>query len=308
MELCQSFQAEVHARETKSKVFVTDLRPDFSAACRSVGDYFPSPPVTDPGYKQFLMDVCLTLDIGLVVPTIDTELLVLASCKEEFAANDIHVVVSDVALVNECRDKRKTVGLFSRINLRSPEVFSRDELEYPCFVKPYDGSSSVGARVVDCASDLTPAIRDDPRMMFMELVPSCYKEYTVDLYFDREGQLRCLIPRERIEVRAGEVSKGVTRRDFVYKSIIKQASELKGARGCVTMQLFANHATQDVLAFEINPRFGGGFPLSYAAGGEYPGWLIDEYLLGKSIPFCDSWEADLLMLRYDSKIVVHNVK
>jgi carbamoyl-phosphate synthase large subunit len=58
-------------------------------------------------------------------------------------------------------------------------------------------------------------------------------------------------------------------------------------------------------ALEINPRFGGGFPLSYSAGANYPGWLIDEYILGKEVPFFDAWEDRLLMLRYDAKVLVH---
>ncbi|SKO11952.1 carbamoyl phosphate synthase-like protein [Mycobacteroides abscessus subsp. massiliense] len=55
---------------------------------------------------------------------------------------------------------------------------------------------------------------------------------------------------------------------------------------------------------EINPRFGGGFPLTYAAGGNYPGWLIQEYIGGQDIPFSDDWENNLIMLRYDAKVLV----
>ena len=56
---------------------------------------------------------------------------------------------------------------------------------------------------------------------------------------------------------------------------------------------------------EINPRFGGGFPLTYAAGGNYPGWLMREYLGDGEIPFSDDWENNLIMLRYDAKVLVH---
>ena len=54
---------------------------------------------------------------------------------------------------------------------------------------------------------------------------------------------------------------------------------------------------------EINPRFSGGFPLTSASGADFPSWLIDEHFLDKEIPFFDSWEPNLLMLRYDSKVL-----
>ena len=55
---------------------------------------------------------------------------------------------------------------------------------------------------------------------------------------------------------------------------------------------------------EINPRFGGGFPLSYSANANFPKWIIDEYFFDIEIPFFDNWKKDLLMLRYDSKILI----
>jgi carbamoyl-phosphate synthase large subunit len=147
---------------------------------------------------------------------------------------------------------------------------------------------------------------NDEKLMFMEYMDSSYSEFTVDVYFDRYGQLRCLVPRQRIEVRDGEVSKGITRKGYVYDYLINRLSQIRGACGCLTVQLFAKTEPMRYAALEINPRFGGGFPLSYAAGANFPGWLIDEYLLGKEIPFFDQWESNLLMLRYDAKIMVHD--
>jgi carbamoyl-phosphate synthase large subunit len=101
------------------------------------------------------------------------------------------------------------------------------------------------------------------------------------------------------------VSKGVTRKNHVYDYLLEKLTALKGARGCITLQLFNNVKTGRFAALEINPRFGGGYPLSYSAGALYPGWLIDEYLLGRDVPFLDSWESNLMMLRYDAKVLVH---
>ncbi len=145
---------------------------------------------------------------------------------------------------------------------------------------------------------------DDEKMMFMEYIDPTHIEFTVDVYYDRMGQLKCAVPRQRIEVRGGEVSKGATRRHFVYEYLLPRLAKLRGARGCITVQVFANETIGRFAALEINPRFGGGYPLSYSAGANYPGWLIDEYLLGREIKFFDKWENNLLMLRYDAKVLV----
>ena len=106
-------------------------------------------------------------------------------------------------------------------------------------------------------------------------------------------------------MRAGEVAKGVTRRDWIYDHLIASGGHLAGARGCMTLQLFADDRDHSIHAIEINPRFGGGYPLSLAAGADFPEWLIREYILGEDVPFFEAWEDALLMLRYDAKILVH---
>ena len=105
-------------------------------------------------------------------------------------------------------------------------------------------------------------------------------------------------------MRSGEVSKGVTRRNHIVEYLKPKLSHLSGARGCLTLQIFAKADGSSFKAIEINPRFGGGYPLSYAAGANFPRWLLQEYLLEESPDFHDDWQADLLMLRYDAHVLV----
>ena len=52
------------------------------------------------------------------------------------------------------------------------------------------------------------------------------------------------------------------------------------------------------------PRFGGGYPLSYGAGANFPQNIVREYLLGETVDFSDAWRDNTLMLRYDAEIIV----
>ncbi len=308
VELVQAFKSELDKRSLGALIFATDLNPDYSAACQVVDIALKSPRVTDSGYVDFVLDLCSRERIGLVVPTIDTELLLLARNRQRFLDAGIDLVVSSNSLVAACRDKRVTSKVFDELGIDTPRIYSKDSIVFPCFAKPFDGSCSIGALLIDKQEKLSKALLGDEKMMFMEFIDKSFSEYTVDAYYSNNGELKCLVPRERIEVRAGEVSKGVTRKNFVYDYLLQKMKRLKGARGCITLQLFANEASLKFAAIEINPRFGGGFPLSYSAGANYPGWLIDEYILGKQISFFDSWEQDLLMLRYDAKVLVHGFR
>jgi len=306
VELVEAFQEELISRNLDAHVFALDSRPAYSAACHVAYDSKEAPRVTQPEYLDFLFEICIQWRIGLVIPTIDTELLLLATNRNEFIAKGIQVVISDQELVRVCRDKRLTADLFTEIEISSPKIYPKDSLRFPCFAKPYDGSCSIGAMQVDSRDDLSDFVLEDDKMIFMEFIGEDFSEYTIDAYYDKHGSLRSMVPRERLEVRAGEISKGITRRNEVYSYLLPRLKKIQGARGCITLQVFVKHSDGVFAAIEINPRFGGGFPLSYSAGANYPGWLIDEYLLGRQVSFYDEWEENLLMLRYDAKVLVHH--
>ena len=308
VELVNSFKTECIKIDNKIKVFCTDVNPELSSACKVADLYFQAPKVTSKEYIGFLKKICVDNSIVLIIPTIDTELLTLSEHREEFIKLGINIIISDTSLIEACGDKILTTSLLKKINIKTPDIYDKKNLIYPCFVKPYDGSCSIGAFVLKNKSMLTADIIDNPKNMFMEYVPKSYDEYTVDIYCDKFGDLKSLVPRLRIETRAGEISKGVTSKGAVYDYLKDKLYNLKGVRGCINLQLFVNLKEKSFKAIEINPRFGGGYPLSYAAGANFPKMIIQEYILNKDLNFVDDWVDNLLMLRYDSNVFVNDYK
>jgi carbamoyl-phosphate synthase large subunit len=240
--------------------------------------------------------------VGLIIPTNDSELLLLSNARDEFAREGTHAVVSDVSFVEKCRDKRLTGLLFASAGIRYPKIFDWPVTRFPIFAKPYSGSASIDARLIERQQDLPKQPAD---LIFMEPISAPFREYTVDCYFDRSSILRCAVPRLRIETRAGEVSKSETRKNGLYQKVLSGLEHWKAARGCLTVQIFYDEENDDPVGLEVNPRFGGGFPLSYSAGANYPGWLIDEYLMQRPVGNFSEWKDKLLMLRYDSKVLIN---
>ena len=71
------------------------------------------PPLNSPEYSSRLLELCQRRQIALVVPTIDTELALLADLRDEFAPSGITVLVSAMELIDATSDKRKTEAVFN---------------------------------------------------------------------------------------------------------------------------------------------------------------------------------------------------
>lgn len=304
VELLFEFQRAVSS--IGGKVYTADLNPKMSPACQLSDGALTVPRVTKDEYIDALLEICKSYDIQIVVPTIDTELQMLAKNKCRFEENDIDVMVSDIDFINVCRDKRLTMSLFEQLDIRNPAMRDKYAPVFPMFAKPYDGSLSTNIHVLKCAADITADIMNDPKLLFMEYIDrGKYKEFTVDMYYGADNYVKCIVPRERIEIRSGEVNKGATRKNSLVGYLKERMDYMPGVRGCICIQLFYRLEDNDVVGIEINPRYGGGYPLSYYADANFPSLMVQEYILGKPIEYSDTWLDNTIMLRYDAQVIVH---
>lgn len=267
------------------------------------------PRCTEPGYVEQLLALCEHEQVRLIVPLIDTVLPVLAPHRAAFERIGVTSLVSSPETIAIGHDKGRTGDFFRKHGFKTPHVLTETEIagltpaDFPVFVKPPSGSSSIGAEKVGSLVQLDYRHARSPDLLVMEMVTG--DEYTVDVYVDLTGVPRCAVPRRRLEVRAGEVSKGLTVRDAaIIDASMAVATALPAAFGCITLQCF-KRPNGEVTFIEINARFGGGYPLSWHAGANYPKWLLQE-VRGDRPDFLDSidWRDNLAMLRYDDELIV----
>ncbi len=307
VSLVRAFQKEIKKVIETGKVYTVDLNPILAPACHISDGYDFIAKVTDENYIQDLLQICLKRRIKLIIPTIDTELLILSKNKDLFIENGIIPIVSDFKFIQKCRDKRISNKFFEDNGVDIPESIDKNKPSFPLFIKPYDGSLSKDIFIVKDHSELTEYHMSNSKLMFMEYIDNLENdEYTVDTYYDKNNELKCVVPRKRIFVRSGEINKGVTRKNEIKAFVKSKLSKIEGAIGCLTMQFFFNPKSKRIVGIEINPRFGGGYPLSYLAGANFPQWIIKEYLLKEDLFYFEEWENNLLMLRYDDEILVRN--
>lgn len=305
VSLLRSFKKSLEAMSLPGKIVTADLNKSapasFAADIREL-----VPPVVDPGYIDALKAICLRRQIKLIIPLIDTELSILARSRKDFEDNGTSIAVSSPEVNEICFDKRKTCNFFKEIGVQTPEILEPNAIisdpaaRYPYLLKPFNGNSSTGVTKIRNAEELEFFIRYVPGAIVQEYITG--QEYTLDILVDPHGRVRSVVPRLRLETRAGEISKGMTvKNSDIIRAGKKVAESLPGAAGCVTIQCFLTPGGE-IKFIEINPRFGGGVPLSIKAGADFPRWMVEMYSGRPSEITIDGWEDGLVMLRYDDEI------
>jgi len=310
VSLVRAFQKELKKIYPEGKVYASDADPQLSGACHVADGYFKVPLVTEPNYRKSLISQCKEREIKLIIPTIDAELLPTAKNSPLFEENGIKAVIASEDFVGKCRDKREIHKFFESKGVAIAQEYAKDNYKLPLFIKPIDGSRSIDTYLVRHKDALTDYHFSNDKLMFLEYIDhDQYDEFTCDLYYGRDYKLKCIVPRKRLEVRDGEVYKALTVDNELIPYIKDKLGYIEGAVGCLTSQFFKHRSESKIYGIEINPRFGGGYPLSYLSGANYPEWIIQEFLLNQDIKeMFDCWEKDLLMIRYDDEILVHGYK
>src|ERR671936_2715738 len=103
----------------------------------------------------------------------------------------------------------------------------------------------------------------------MEQQACAGEEFSIDVFCDLDGRCLNAIPRTMIESKGGESIKGMTIRDAQLIELARNVAEQLRLVGPANIQCFREHDGAHLIT-DINPRFGGGFPLPLAAGGRYP--------------------------------------
>jgi carbamoyl-phosphate synthase large subunit len=262
--------------------------------------------ISDPNYINILLDICRKEVIKLIIPTIDTELLILSQNKKIFEKKGIRIAISDTKVIEICSNKLKTFQFFKENNIPTVETFSYcqvdriEKLNYPLFIKPCSGSASINTYKIHNRKELNFLINYIDNPVIQEYAEG--KEFTMDILADFNGKVLNVVPRERIEVRAGEINKGRTVKDEKIIEYAKNITEKLRAIGPITIQCFKKGS--EIKFTEINPRIGGGYPLSFAAGANYPELLIRMVLGEKIAPRLGDFEENLIMLRWEDAVFI----
>jgi len=285
-----------------ARTLATDVN-QLAPALYYADDHAFVPRVNEPGYVAALRALVDVHDISLIVPLTDLDHGVLARARDGLGAL---VLLPAPEIVDALADKWLAHLLFEERGIGSPATWLPDvlpdALEFPVLVKARYGFGSRG--IYRCADrrelDFFLGYTDHDSMV----QAACRgEEFSIDVFCDLDGRCLNAVPRTMIESKGGESIKGMTIRDTELIEVGRHVSETLELVGPANIQCFrepdGTHRVTD-----INPRFGGAFPLPTAAGSRYPELAIALAAGERPEPRLGDFRDGLVMTRFFSELVL----
>ncbi len=290
--------------KTKARVIGADAS-KHNAARYFTDAFYLIPKASEPEYTDALTDICKKENVDFVIPLHEAEFETLSVNRKLFESIGTTLVLSDEPIIDISKDKFKTAEFFDKYKIPCPYTYPKGEtsgIKFPVIVKPSDGMGSMGVFVVEDAEDLAYALKKTSNPIIQEKMEGT--EFTMDVLCDMEGNVIYAVPRERLEVRDGEVNKSRVVIDegiiALSKKVVECLKNEATVRGPLTLQCFkSKEGTLKML--EINPRFGGGVPLSFAAGADYAQCFLD---IKENKKIKSNEIVEKSMLRYDESVFI----
>jgi carbamoyl-phosphate synthase large subunit len=262
------------------------------------------PRVDDLGYVAALHALVEQHDVRLIVPLTDLDHHVLSEARDELGG--ALVLVSGIEAVARCSDKYQAHIFFEEAGIGSPPTWLPTELpegiRYPVLVKARKGFGSRHIYRAENASELEFFLRYTAADSMVQAV--CLgTEFSIDVFCDLEGRCLAAVPRTMIESKGGESIKGMTIKDQDLMEFACRVSEALPIVGPANVQCF-REPDGELQVTDVNPRFGGGFPLPTAAGSRYPELALALANGEHPEPRFGEFREGVVMTRYFSEVIL----
>ena len=259
------------------------------------------PRVDDPTYIPALRELVVEHDVRLAVPLTDLDQLLLARSRAELGCE---VLLPDPDVVARVGDKYLAHVFFEERGIASPSTWLPgevpDDARFPVLVKARYGFGSQHIYRAEDPAQLDFFLGYTP---VQSMVQACCRgeEFSIDVFCDFGGRCLNAIPRTMIESRGGESIKGKTSKDWDLIEYGRDVAEALSLKGPATIQCFREGDGRHEVT-DVNPRFGGAFPLPLAAGSRYPELAIELANGERPEPRVGEFKEGVLMTRFYSHL------
>jgi carbamoyl-phosphate synthase large subunit len=263
------------------------------------------PRVDDPTYVDALRALVLEHDVKLIVPLTDLDHGVLARAKDRLGAL---VLLPEPEVVDALADKWLAHCLFVERGIGSPATWLPDDVpadvEFPVLVKARHGFGSRGIYRCHDRDELDFFLRYATED---SMVQACCRgeEFSIDVFCDLDSRCLNAVPRTMIESKGGESIKGMSLKDDELIDFGRRVAETPGVVGPANVQCF-REPDGALLVTDVNPRFGGGFPLPTAAGSRYPELALALARGEQPEPRLGDFREGVVMTRVFSEVILQD--
>lgn len=290
-------------------VVVTDCS-DIAPAVYEADKFYKVPKITDEGYIDIVLDICIKENISCVLSLIDPELSLLAVNRDKFAEIGVTVLGSSFELCEMALNKWEMFNWLNKNGFNCAKSYINkqhffDDVEkgiakYPVFVKPICGSASMAISKAYDKETIELLFKQNDNLMIQEFLYG--QEIGADCYIDIiSGETVSIFTKKKIVMRAGETDKAVSFKDDKLFEYIKSFISKSGFVGQIDIDIF--DVNGEYYISEVNPRFGGGYPHAYECGCDHI-TLIKNNLEGKiNSVNIGNYEENIYMMKYNEILV-----
>ena len=260
------------------------------------------PRVDDPGYVAALAVLVAAHDVRLVIPLTDLDQEIVSRAREELVP--ALVLAPSPEVCRTMGDKYLAHAFFEANGIPSPRTWLPgdvpDDARYPVLVKIREGFGSRHIYRADDPEQLAFHLRHTPVASMVQ--ERCLgEEFSIDVFCDTEGRCLNAIPRSMIQSKGGESIKGESLRDRELIAHGARVAETIGIVGPANVQCF-REPDGALPVTDVNPRFGGAFPLPLAAGSRYPELSLALARGERPEPRLGEFRAGVVMTRFFSDL------
>ena len=171
----------------------------------------------DEKIYEHLLKTIKEQNINIILPFVDPATII--SARLQTLVNDVFIPVSELSTMEIFFDKYKSNKWFLEQNLNLPLP---NDGEFPLIAKPIFGSASKGLIIIRNIEEFETFKKNEniKNYLIQRFIDGV--EYTVDCYISQQGEIISMVPRKRIEITGGEVSKAISVRDEVILFEVKK--------------------------------------------------------------------------------------
>jgi carbamoyl-phosphate synthase large subunit len=247
-----------------------------------IDEFIRLPLVQEAGYVDALLAAMQAHKIDVLLPGIDSEILLLSRARDRLSMSGTTVVLAPSELVEAADDKLLTARFLSARGIRAPQTWdaaSPRKMHFPIVAKPRRGHGSRGISILPDQETLQTFLDSQPENYCLQRHVEG-PEITVGFLYSVEGAMVDAVAMERTLEEGRTIRAKVVDDPEMLAFMVDFGKKIAGV-GAVNAQLRWD-AKQGPMVFEVNARLSGSTEMRVAIGFNDPLRLVQHF--GRGVP------------------------